>query len=401
MTLRNKFKNNEIIDALQCAGGNFTQAAKDLTSLKRGKVSRQTLKYWSTKMDTLTTDKAVELDDFVSLEAQKRTAQVNNNKLRKITRDVLDAERTKDDVLQGIQLACAAIAPIPPINMEVNRNPSGKKMTIELLFSDLQIGKLMDTYNTQLAIARLREYSEVVIERIKQYLATGYDVERIVLASLGDIIESDKKHINSARATDTGTATQLADAITYITTLVIEPLALLGIPMDFVGITGNHDHDDHGLLMFKPGKEQLSWPMYHSMRMICEAKGFDHVNFIIPEGAFHVDSIYNCHVLYEHGVGVAASEAGMRKRMADRTKQIKQYITLFRMGDKHNICRFNNDTMVVNGAFFGDDRTGSEYSGICGYDGYPAQIMFAHVPRADNYRTTIFDSLAIQLGHVV
>ncbi len=401
MTLRTKFTNNEIIDAINCASGNLTQAAKDLSSLKRGKVSRQLLKYWSVNIDTVVTNIAVHADDVVKSEAQKRTAQVENNRLRKITRDVLDAETTKREVLEGIKLACQAIAPLPPINMTVNRNPDGKKMTVELLFSDLQIGKLMDTFNTQLAIKRLREYSEVAIERIQSYIKSGYDVERIVLASVGDIIESDKKHANSARATDTGTATQLADAITYITSLVIDPLANLGIPMDIICITGNHDHDDHGLVMFKPGKEQLSWPMYHAMRMISEAKGYDHVSYVIPEGAFHVDSIYGCHVLYEHGVGVAASEVGMRKRMADRTKQIKQFITLFRMGDKHNICRFNNDTMVVNGAFFGDDRTGSEYSGICGYDGYPAQIMFAHVPRSDNYRTTIFDSLAIQLGHVM
>ena len=41
-----------------------------------------------------------------------------------------------------------------------------------------------------------------------------------------------------------------------------------------------------------------------------------------------------------------------------------------------------------------------EYSSIVGYDGEPAQIMFAHVRRSDNYRTSIFDSLAIQLGHI-
>ena len=70
------------------------------------------------------------------------------------------------------------------------------------------------------------------------------------------------------------------------------------------------------------------------------------------------------------------------------------------MGDKHNICRFNNDRLVVNGAFFGDSRSGEEYSGIVGYDGEPAQLMFAHVERRDNSRTTIFDSLAIQLGHI-
>jgi len=399
MTLRKNFSDKVIIKAVKDSA-TLTEAARELSKLKLGKVSRPTLRYWMLNMDDEVTHEAAETEDFDKTEKQKRTAQVENNRLRTITRKIVDSERTKDDVLKGILLAVEAIKPLPPIPVKTVTK-SNKCITVELLFSDLQIGKLMSTYNTQVAIKRLKEYTAVVIDRIAAYKLQGYDVEKIVFAQLGDIIESDKKHDNSARATDTGTATQLADAITYITTLVLEPLALLGIPMDVVCITGNHDHDAHGLVMFNPGKEQLSWPMYQAMRMICEAKGFEHVKFIIPEGAFTIYDIYGCAVLYEHGVGVAASEAGMRKRMADRTKQIKKFITLFRMGDKHNICRFNNDTMVVNGAFFGDDREGSEYSGICGYDGYPAQIMFAHVKRKDNFRTTIFDSLSIQLGHVM
>lgn len=93
----------------------------------------------------------------------------------------------------------------------------------------------------------------------------------------------------------------------------------------------------------------------------------------------------------------------MKSHVAKRINQIKEYIHLYRMGDKHNICRFNNDRFVVNGAFFGDDRIGSDFSGIKGYDGEPAQVMFAYVDRSDNEdnrRTPIFDSLVIQLGHI-
>lgn len=402
MSLRNNFTDKAIIEAIKHPDG-FGGGARELTKLGRGKVSRQILRYWAQSLSNNIADDVIEDDNFAKTESQKRTAQIENNRLRKITRDILDTERTKDDMLEGIKQAVKGLIAVPYYvpQQAYAVDAVNKRITIELLFSDLQIGKLMDTYNTQLAIARLKEYTECVLMRIEQYRKLGYFVEKIVFAQLGDIIESDKKHKNSARATDTGTATQLADAIKYVTALVIEPLAKLGVPMDCVCITGNHDHDDHGLNMFKPGKEHLSWPMYHAMRMIIEAKGYSHVKFIIPEGAFAIYDLYDTKVLYEHGVGVPSSEAGMRKRMGDRIKQVKQYINLFRMGDKHNICRYNNDTCVVNGAFFGDDRTGSEYSGICGYDGEPAQIMFAHVKRSDNFRSTIFDSFSIQLGHIL
>jgi hypothetical protein len=76
-------------------------------------------------------------------------------------------------------------------------------------------------------------------------------------------------------------------------------------------------------------------------------------------------------------------------------------ITYFRVGDKHHICRFNEDTLVVNGAFFGSDTEGTEYSGISGYESDAGQIMFFHVPRKDDRRLTIYDSFVIQLAHIL
>ncbi|AUR95250.1 metallo-dependent phosphatase-like protein [Vibrio phage 1.204.O._10N.222.46.F12] len=401
MAQRKNFPDAVILKAVK-ATETITAAAKELTQLGRGKVSRQTLSYWLLHMDNDVAEDVLESEDFAKSEGAKRTAQLTNNHLRKINRQVLDAERTKDEVLQGVEQAVAVMKDLPPINLVKMPKPvDGKKMTVEALFSDLQIGKLMDNYTTDISIKRMKEYTEVLIEKIYQHTANGYDIERIMFCMLGDIIESDKKHANSARACDSGTAEQMQNAIQYIYKLVIEPLASLGIPMDVICITGNHDHDGHGLEMFQPGKTQLSWPMYHSMRMIAEARGLGHVKFHIPEGAFHVNEIYGNHVLYEHGVGVGANPASMSKRVVDRTKQLHTYIDLYRMGDKHHICRFNNDKLIVNGAFFGDDRTGSEYSGICGYDGNIAQLVLFHVERKDVYRTSIFDTLAIQLGHIV
>ena len=398
MTLRTNFTDKAIISAVQ-GTDNLTQAARELTKLGHGKVSRQSVRYWLDHMNNDVAADVCDAEDFGKSEQQKRTAQIENNRLRKINREVIDSERTKGEVLEGVQAAVKLLNKQPKLKVK-KKKVGGKPMTVEALFSDLQIGKLMDGYTTEIAIKRMTEYTEVLISKIHQHQANGYDVERIMFCMLGDIIESDKKHSNSARATDSGTADQMMNAIQYIYSLVLEPLASLGIPMDVICITGNHDHDDHGLMMFKPGKEQLSWPLYHSLRMITEASKLDHVKFVIPEGAFHVDSIYGQHVLYEHGVGVAAGATSMAKRLGDRTKQVKKYITMFRMGDKHNICRFNNDTLVVNGAFFGDDRRGVEYSGIVGYDGWPAQLALFHVERKDDKRLSVFDTLAIQLGHI-
>lgn len=89
----------------------------------------------------------------------------------------------------------------------------------------------------------------------------------------------------------------------------------------------------------------------------------------------------------------------MKAHKIKRSEQEKRHFTYFRMGDKHTVTSFNSGTMVVNGAFFGATKGGTEYSGIAGFDSTPGQWMGFHVPR-DDERLTLYDNFTIQLGHV-
>lgn len=73
------------------------------------------------------------------------------------------------------------------------------------------------------------------------------------------------------------------------------------------------------------------------------------------------------------------------------------------MGDKHSVSRFNEDTLIVNGAFFGckPSDLGEEYSSVQGYSARAAQLVLFHVPRKkEDDRLTIYDSFLIQLNHI-
>ncbi len=397
MGKRSEWTADQIGEYVAAMGGNLTEAARTMSKEfpDNSRVTRQNLQTW---VNTGEDEPVQDCMDNFEISRKLRLQQNNNSALRRDLRNLTDAAISKSEVLTSISQVISS--------MEFNNKATfipkvtgGKKITIELLFSDLQLGKLMDGYDSQIAVRRVDEWIEVAMNRIFSYQHQGYEIEKIILAVLGDVIESDKKHANSGRGCDIGTAQQIEMSIDILFNRVIKQLAKFNTELDVVMVTGNHDHDGHGLNMFMPGREHLSWPLYHSVRMLTEAYGI-RSNFFIPEGSHHVHDIYGAKVLYEHGVGVATSAASMRKHVASRTNQVKEYIHLFRMGDKHNVCRFNNDQLVVNGAFFGDDRIGSDYSGIAGYDGYPAQVMFAYVERADDRRTPIFDSLVIQLGHI-
>ena len=396
MGKRNEWEQSEIDEAMDNSS-TLVEAAAYLNAVGEGrqKVTRQNLQTWINADAVPETTKT--MDNF-ELVRTNRNLTNRNNKLAREIRALGDAVISKSDTLQAIAQAVSSAEPSWPMPY-VPKPINGRKLTIELLFSDLQIGKLMDGYDSQVALRRVDEWIRVAMMRIEGYKTQGYQIEKIVLAVLGDVIESDKKHENSGRGCDVGTAEQMRMAIDILYNKVIKRLALVGAPMDVVMVTGNHDHDGHGLSMFMPGRVHLSWPLYNAVQMLTEAAGIN-AEFFIPEGSHHIHSVYGANILYEHGVGVSTSEAAMKAHVAKRINQVKDYIHLFRMGDKHNICRFNNDRFTVNGAFFGDDRIGSDFSGIKGYDGEPAQVMFAYVERDNNRRTPIFDSLVIQLGHI-
>ncbi|WP_321875666.1 hypothetical protein [Burkholderia cenocepacia] len=394
---RKHFSDQEIQEAYAEAEGRMAKAASLLTELGRGAVSPQLARYWVSKLDSTELPQA---QDRVKELASLRNTRTENNRLRRALDEALGRVGTREAFLDGIADAVRTLSTkrIPPV--KAKRLPRGATpLTVEILLSDLQIGKLSGTYNTDIAFNRLRALGEALLFQIKQKIDAGYNVERIILAIIGDIIESDKKHDNSARATDTGTAQQIHDATVGIFEFILKPLAQLGIQLDVPCVTGNHDWDGHGITQFRPGREQLSYPLYKALELLCQTARMGHVRFDIPDGVFTTAHIYGQTVLYEHGVGVSVTEQAMKAHKIKRSEQLGKYITFFRMGDKHNVCSFNSGQYVVNGAFFGSDNEGVEYSSIAGFSSVPAQWMGFHTPRDDS-RFTLYDSFVIQLAHV-
>lgn len=331
---------------------------------------------------------------------RSRNAMSENNRLRADIRALTDRIGTKQAFEDALETMAVELPERPPWDYKKFIGAQvGTPMTVELLFSDLQIGKLSPGYNTLIARKRMFEFGRAALFQIEQKQAVGYRIERIVLAILGDIIESDKKHKNSARATDTGTAEQIFDSVNGLFEFVVEPLARLGIQLDIHCVPGNHDWDDHGMAMFEPGKQMLSWPLYKCLELVTKRSGYFNATFDICPGSYTVAEIYGQRILYEHGVGVSVAESAMKAHKVKRAEQEKAHITYFRMGDKHNVTSFNSGTYVVNGAFFGAAKGGTEYSGIAGYDSVPAQWMGFHVQRNDD-RLSLYDTFTIQLGHI-
>lgn len=378
----------------------YSAMAKKLSAMAGEVISRQLARWWALGMGLEAKADPVQDESELELMRTRRSQQVQNNKLRAQQRAVLDALNEVRSFETSIRNAVAGINQHEFRLTPPEAEPDAEPMTVELLLSDLQIGKIDVGYNTDVAKARLREFTRAAIFQIRQKQSAGYKVERVVLVLLGDIIESSKKHgVQSALSTDTSTPEQIANAIEALYLDVITPLALLGIPLTVHGVGGNHDHDEPGMEMFKPGRLLLTYPLYKSLQMLTETAGMHHVEFRIPEGVYSLENYYGQTCLYEHGVGVKATEAGVVARKAARAEQLDAPITYIRIAHYHNTTLFNGGQHCVNGSFFGANGAGTEYSSISGYSSEPSQLLITHCP-AKRRRYTLYDFFVIRLGHI-
>ena len=327
-----------------------------------------------------TLDTLCESKDFnvSNLAKRLRTAQRTNTQLRKIQREMFDSEGSTDyDFASVMKDVVKDLVKVKPV---VQPYPDSKKnkRTVEILFSDLQIGKITEHYNTEVAIKALEYYGQEVLKKVNQVKP-----ERIVFAALGDNAESNDKHgIQSAISTDTGNAEQMVNCIREVWKSVLLPLFSLGIPVDFHGVQGNHlSSTIKGMGNFYEGRYGWDYAIYSAWELLSETMGFDHVTFTIPEGIFGTYEIYNRTTVYEHGYELKGQgEGALQKLKEKRMNNTKKWIDRIVIGDRHHSEIYGCGDFVLNGAFFGIAQKGVEYSGNLGFNSNPMQTILVHEP---------------------
>ncbi len=345
---------------------------------KEGKLEKtDELQEWEIEKKQL--DVLCESKDFnvSNLAKRLRTAQRTNNQLRKIQREVFDAEGSEDyDFASVMKDVVKDLVHVKPAVNYVKGKKNNR--TVEIIFSDLQIGKITEHYNTEVAIRALKYYGQEVLNKVLQVKP-----ERIVFAALGDNCEDNMKHnIQSAISTDTSNAQQLTNCIREVWKNVLLPLFSLGIPVDFHGVQGNHlSSTIKGMGNFYEGRQGWDYAIYSAWELLSETMGFDHVTFTLPEGIFGTYDIYGKTTVYEHGYELKGQgEGAMQKLKEKRMNNTKKWIDRIVIGDRHHSEIFGCGDYVLNGAFFGIAREGVEYSGNLGFNANPMQTILVHEP---------------------
>lgn len=309
------------------------------------------------------------------VESLKKEASAKKTKsiVLKQNTHIVNYLEKRQDLLSEIRDLMSNMKFTKPHIIKPKLDKKKRKMTMEIMLTDLHYGKKSKTFNVHVAKERMKKFGEVVLSEYERY-SNLYNVEKIITFLGGDIIENSDFHgIESRRASEFGNSEQVVHAVQSLFQDYIAPVVSTGRPITFICVTGNHDRLGEHSTYQDPGKENLTWIIYKMLQDMCKLAGFKNVEFIIPDGVFHVHEVYGSPILYEHGDHIkgGVSRKACEAHLSKRSKQVGKLIRFFRLGHFHEKTMFGRGRVIVNSSLAGQDG----YSEINGYDSEASQTI--------------------------
>lgn len=246
---------------------------------------------------------------------------------------------------------------VKKIKLPAVRETKGTKMTMELMLSDIHYGKKTETFNLKVCRQRMQYLTLTFLEELNRKKKEGYNVHRILIAIIGDLIESFTFHgLESAIGCEFGNAQQVQAAINSLYHDVIVPIAKTGIAIDIPCVTGNHDRTEVLRTMHNPGENNLTWIIYNTLEELCKASGLKNIKFHISTGSYVILDIYGNNCLYEHGDNAGANtKKAYDSLMEKRARQHNLTIHFGRFGHYHEYQVHDRGRIIVNESVCGQD----------------------------------------------
>lgn len=310
---------------------------------------------------------------------QMKTSAVN----AKENRTIIDNLVKQEDMLTQIAKLVDKINSKEKIWIpNLKKSPGKKKMTMELMLSDLHYGKLTETFNLKVARERMREVTTRVLKEIERY-QKEFNVERLIVALIGDIIESATMHgVESMRGCEFDNARQMFEAINSILEDCLIPLAKTGMTIHIPAVTGNHDRTETHKTYHNAGETNLTYTIYKSLELFCQKMGLKNVTFEIPIGLYQLVEIYGDVVCYDHGDadGIkGGSKASFESRITNLQNQSGKIIKFYRCGHWHESFMFGRGRIIVNESLPGADS----YSKAKGFNSHAGQTLNFYVETSE------------------
>lgn len=326
---------------------------------------------------------------------KQKKNQLATTYINKLQNTLTNSELFQKTLLEDCVEAVAKLEVPKYKKPKIKKSPKGRKMTMEALLSDIHYGKKTKKFNLKILRQRMEEFRDVFLAEMSQKEKTGFDVEKIIVALIGDIIESFTMHgIESAMSCEFGNAEQVQSAIVSLFHDFLRPVAMTGKDIVVIGISGNHDRTDKDKTFNNPGRIYMTWVIYNMLKELCTMSGLDNVSFIIPDESYLVYDIYHSPILYEHGDKLKnTAKNTIENKMASRSRQAGRTIHMARFGHWHEYHCYDRGRAIINESVPGPDSYAQEN----GYMSTPGQTINFYI-ETDTRPTSFYYSFPVFLG---
>jgi len=298
------------------------------------------------------------------------------NKLEKQLGDQINLEQK---ILATIDLALSNVGKSKYKIKPLKINKKAKPMAMELMLSDIHFGKKSKSFSLNVLRERLMKLRDIFLaEMTKKNVLEGYQVRTVVLALIGDIIESYSMHgAESSSSCEFGNSKQMQEAIDGLFDLVILPIAQSGVKVHIPAVAGNHDRTEKNRTFNYPGETYVTWVIYNSLKRYCQLAGLTNVTFDIPVDNYTTYDLFGKYtILYEHLDNINSPTKNILDGLIKkRERQIEKRISMLRGGHWHEYVCYDRGRIIVNESVCGQDS----YAKVNGYASSPGQVINFYV----------------------
>lgn len=324
-----------------------------------------------------------------TVSSKKRASAVAKENLR-----ILEAWQSRSDILDAIKEVVnkSSRVKIPPIKKK-KKDKGKRNMTLELMLSDIHYGKKTDNVDNEEIRRRVRKTAQVTLDEIERE-SKVYNVEKIIISLIGDIIESSHFHgAESEKGSEFGSSRQVFEAIQSIYEDVIVPLATTGLDIEVLAVTGNHDRLTADKTYSNPGEDNLTYIIYKTLEMMAKRDKLVNIQWNIPKGLYTHTEVYGNILFIEHGDELKnLNRDTVFNMIAKRQNQIGKIIDFYRFGHWHEVVAYSRGKAIGNGSVPGQDS----YAEAKGFTSEAIQVLNYYV-ETKNRPTCFFRSFPIYL----
>jgi len=220
------------------------------------------------------------------------------SEVRKAYNKLSKQQSTEALIHQAVKRSLAGLRlSVPPESKTTKKSKRKRKNTTEawLCLSDWQVGKVTDTYSSQVAIKRVNQLTNQAADLLRKEKPK---VLHIVLQ--GDMVEGEAIFAGQPFEIDDDLWRQSVEPIPMLITHVITKLSPLVPNLNVPAVHGNH-----GRSGFKGGghSRKTNWDLvaYNTAKLMCEIAGVNNMSWDISETWYVKQKVAGNGILCVHG----------------------------------------------------------------------------------------------------